>query len=80
MGIFIDIPFFLNELLSREKIHIENSNQKNEQLLLDAAKASEKKNKAIWSSMWAILFISMIALLAGIFVARFLYRKGCGRR
>ena len=66
----------VNELLSGEKISVENNNQKNEQLLLEMAKELEKKNKTIWSSMWAIMVISMTALLAGIFVARFLIPEG----
>ena len=61
----------VNELLSGEKIDMENNNQKNEQLLLEMAKEMEKKDKKIWSSMWAILIISMTALIAGCFVARF---------
>ena len=61
----------VNELLCGEKISMENNNQKNEQLLLDMTKELEKKNKKIWSSMWAILIVSMTALIAGIFVARF---------
>ena len=66
----------VNELLSGEKINMENNNQKNEQLLLDMAKELEKKNKTIWSSMWAIMIVSMIALLAGIFIAAFLIPEG----
>ena len=34
----------VNELLSGEKINMENSNQKNEQLLLDMAKELDKRN------------------------------------
>ena len=66
----------LNELLSGEKIVVENSNQKNEQLLLEMAKELEKKNKTIWSSMWAIMIVSMTALFAGIFIAAFLIPEG----
>ena len=66
----------VNELLSGEKIDMENNNQKNEQLLLDMAKELERKNKTIWSSMWAIMFVSMTALFAGIFVAAFLIPEG----
>ena len=66
----------VNELLSGEKINMENDNQKNEQLLLDMAKELEKKNKTIWSSMWAIMIVSMTALLAGIFIAAFLIPEG----
>ena len=66
----------VNELLSGEKIDMENNNQKNEQLLLDMAKELEKKNKTIWSSMWAIMIISITVLIAGIFVAAFLIPEG----
>ena len=66
----------VNELLSGEKIIMENNNQKNEQLLLDMAKELEKKNKTIWSSMWAIMIISITVLIAGIFIAAFLIPEG----
>ena len=55
----------VNELLSGEKINMENNDQKNEQLLLDMAKELEKKNKTIWTAMWAIMIVSMTALIAG---------------
>ena len=66
----------VNELLSGEKINMENNDQKNEQLLLDMAKELEKKNKTIWSSMWAIMIVSMIALFAGLFITAFLIPEG----
>ena len=66
----------VNELLNGEKISMENNNQKNEQLLLDMAKELEKKNKTIWSSMWAIMIISITVLIAGIFIAAFLIPEG----
>ena len=66
----------VNELLSGEKINMENDNQKKEQLLLDMAKELEKKNKKIWSSMWAILIVSMTALFAGLLIAAFLIPEG----
>ena len=66
----------VNELLSGEKISVENNTQKNEQLLLDMAKELENKNKTIWSSMWAIMIVSMTALIAGIFIAAFLIPEG----
>ena len=66
----------VNELLSGEKINMENNNQKNEQLLLDMAKELEKKNKTIWSSMWAIMIVSVTVLIAGIFIAAFLIPEG----
>ena len=66
----------VNELLSGEKINMENSNQKNEELLLEMAKELEKKNKTIWTAMWAIMIVSMIALIAGLFIAAFLIPEG----
>ena len=66
----------VNELLSGEKINMENNNQKNEQLLLDMAKELEKQNKTVWSSMWIILVFSTIALLGGLAVSIFLIPKG----
>ena len=66
----------VNELLSGEKINMENNNQKNEQLLLEMAKDLEQKNKTIWISMWAIMIISITALLAGLFIAAFLIPGG----
>ena len=66
----------INELLSGEEISMENSNQKNEQLLLDMAKELEQKNKTIWSSMWAIMIVSMTALFAGIMISAFLIPEG----
>ena len=66
----------VNELLSGEKTIMENNEQKNEQLLLDMAKELERKNKTIWNSMWAILSVSMIAMLAGFAVAYFFIPEG----
>ena len=66
----------VNELLSGEKISMENNNQKNEQLLLDMAKELERKNKTIWSSMWAIMIVSITTLFAGILIAAFLIPEG----
>ena len=66
----------VNELLSGEKIDMENNNQKNEQLLLDMSKELEKKNKTIWTSMLVIMIASITALFAGIFVAAFLIPEG----
>ena len=66
----------VHELLSGEKISMENNNQKNEQLLLDMAKELEKKNQIIWASMWAIMIMSITALFAGIFIAAFLIPEG----
>ena len=66
----------VNELLCGEKINMENENKKNEQILLDMAKELEQKNKTVWTSMWAIMIVSMTALLAGIFITAFLVPEG----
>ena len=66
----------VNELLSGEKISMENNDPKNEQLLLEMAKELEKKNKTIWSAMWAIMTVSILALLAGIFATAFFIPEG----
>ena len=66
----------VNELLSGEKNGMENNNQRNEHLLLDMAKELERKNKIIWNSMWVIMTVSMIALLAGLFITAFLIPEG----
>ncbi len=66
----------VNELLSGEKISMENNNQKNEQLLLQMAKEVEQKNKTIWTSMWIIMIVSIIGLLGGISVAALYIPEG----
>ena len=66
----------VNELLCGERISMENSNQKNEQLLLDMAEALEQKNKTIWTSMWAIMIVSITALLTGLLICAFLIPEG----
>ena len=66
----------VNELLSGEKINMENNNQKSEQLLLDMAKEVEQKNKTIWTSMWVIMIVSIVALLAGVSITAYLIPEG----
>lgn len=66
----------VNELLMGEKINMENSSEKNEQLLLDMAKEVERKNKTIWTSMWIIMIVSMIALFGGCVIAAFVIPEG----
>ena len=55
---------------------MKNNHQKNEQLLLEMAEELEKKNKTIWYSMWAIMIVSMTALLAGMLIAAYLIPEG----
>lgn len=66
----------VNELLSGEKIIMENTNQKNEQLLLDMAKELEKKNKTIWNAMWIIMTVSIIGLIGGLAIIAFFMTEG----
>ena len=66
----------VNELLCGERISMETSNQKNEQILLDMAKEAEQKNKIIWTSMWVIMGVSLTALFAGVLIAAFLIPEG----
>lgn len=66
----------VNDLLCGEEIQVENNDQKNEQLLLDMAKEVEQKNKTIWTSMWVIMGVCIIALLAGLCLTAFLIPEG----
>ena len=66
----------VNELLSGEKISMENNNQKNEQLLLDMAKELEKKNKTIWNAMWTMMTVSIIGLIGGLAIIAFFMPEG----
>ena len=66
----------VNDLLSGEKISMENNDRNNEQLLLDMAKEMERKNKMIWSAMWAIMTVSIIGLITCLLVAALLIPEG----
>jgi transcriptional regulator with XRE-family HTH domain/DNA-directed RNA polymerase subunit RPC12/RpoP len=66
----------VNELLSGEKIDRENNARENERILLEMTQELEQKNKIIWSSMWAIMLVSITALIAGLFIAAFLIPEG----
>ena len=66
----------VNELLSGEKINMEDKNQNNEQLLLDMAKELEKKNKTIWNAMWTIMTVSIIGLIGGLAIIAFFMPEG----
>ncbi|MBR3968314.1 MAG: helix-turn-helix domain-containing protein [Clostridia bacterium] len=66
----------VNDLLSGEKINMENNNQKNEQLLLNMAKEIEKKNKIIWNAMWTIMTVSIIGLIGGLAIIKFFVPEG----
>ena len=65
----------LNELLNGEKIIEENNNQKKDKILLNMAKEIEQKNKLIWTSMWTIMIICLIAFISGSLVASYLIKN-----
>ena len=66
----------VNELLRGEETNMENNNKQNEELLLSLAKELEQKNKIIWKSMWAIMTVSIIALITGLFITAFVIPEG----
>ena len=74
-----ELKISVNELLSGEMISMENKSEKQEQILLDMEKQVEQKNKIIWTSMWVIMGVSMIALFVGICIAAFLIPEGIGQ-
>ena len=66
----------INELLNGEMIDMKDNNQHKEQLLLEMAKELERKNKTIWTAMWALMIVCIIGLFAGIFVSALLIPEG----
>ena len=66
----------VNELLSGERIIMENNQQQKEQLLLDMAREIEKKNKTIWNAMWTIMTVSIIGLIGGLALIAFFVPEG----
>ena len=66
----------VNELLCGEKISMENNEQKSKQIMLDLSKELEHKSKTIWTSMWVIMLVSMVALFGGLFIVAFLVPEG----
>lgn len=66
----------VNDLLHGEEINMENNEKKNEELLLQMAKEIEQKNKTIWTTMWAIMIVSMTALFGGLFATVYLVPEG----
>lgn len=55
---------------------MENNNEKLNEQIIQMKKEIEQKNKTIWTSMWVIMTVSIIAMLAGIFAATFLITEG----
>ena len=65
----------LNELLSGERL-VQDNKKNNEKLILSMAAEMEQKNKIIWTSMWVIMIVSIIGLLVGSLVVKFLIPEG----
>ena len=66
----------VNDLLSGERISMENNNQINEKLLIEMSKELERKNKTVWTAMWVIMGVCLTGLLAGLAIAAFLIPEG----
>lgn len=66
----------VNELLSGEKIVMENANQKNDRILLDMAEEIAKKNKTIWHAMWVIMITNLLVLFGGVILSAIFIPKG----
>ncbi len=64
----------VNELLNGTKMQKEEQNT--EQLLLAMANEIAKKNKTIWTAMWVIMVVSIIALLGGLILVAFFVPEG----
>ena len=65
----------VNDLLNGENI-MDNYNEKSEKILLDMAREIEQRNKTVWTAMWVIMSVCIVALLAGLFIAAFLIPEG----
>lgn len=55
-----ELKISVNELLSGERIKMDNYNKKTEELLVELAKRDELKNKKLMTSMWTILITSSV--------------------
>ncbi len=66
----------VNDLLHGEVVSMENYEKETEKQLLDMAKELERKNKTIWTAMWAIMIVSIIGLLAGAFATALFIPEG----
>lgn len=66
----------VKELLSGEKIEMENYEKKTEELLIKLKKTDEEKNKAIMIAMWTIMIVSIVALLAALTATNLFMKEG----
>lgn len=66
----------VNELLSGEKIEMEDYKKKTEELLIEMAKSEEEKNKGLMTAMWTITIVSLGSLIVTLLLVYFLIEPG----
>ena len=66
----------VNELLNGERISMENTNEKAEELIIELAHQEESKNKKILLNVYVLLITSTIFYIALILVGCFTLEKG----
>lgn len=66
----------VNELLSGEKIEMEDYKKKTEELLVEMTKSEEDKNKGLLTAMWTITIVSIGSLIAALTLIYFLIEPG----
>ena len=66
----------VNELLSGEKIEMEDYKKKTEELLVEMAQSEEEKNKGLLTAMWTITIVSIGSLVAALLLVYYLMEPG----
>ena len=66
----------VNELLSGEKIEMEQYNEKTEALLLELARREERKNRRLLLDMWVLMGTSILFFVALVVVSCFALPEG----
>ena len=66
----------VNELLNGEKIDMKDLNKKTEELLLELAQQEEMKNKKIITTMWVLLFTTIISYIVIVLVSIKAFEEG----
>ena len=66
----------VNELLSGEKIEMEDYKKKTEELLVEMAQSEEEKNKSLLTAMWTITIVSIGSLVAALLLVYYLMEPG----
>ena len=66
----------VNELLNGEKIDMKDLNKKTEELLLELAQQEEMKNKKIITTMWVLLFTTIISYIVIVLISIKAFEEG----